>query len=145
DVTVGHLADVNQSAVFQADVDKGAEVDDVENGALQLHAGLEVFELQHTLLEDGGRQIVARIAPWTRQGFEDVAQGRCPDVEPGRDLFRRERLYLFPQFGGSRAAGDHFGAGAQPAAHVADARIAVPADRRLVDSAVPAGDLDAAG
>src|SRR5262249_5044389 len=56
DVAVGHLADVDQAAVLQADVDEGAEVDDVEDGPLQFHAGLEVFQLEDALLEDGRRQ-----------------------------------------------------------------------------------------
>src|SRR5205085_8923337 len=32
DVLVGQLADVNQTAVFQAEIDKRAEIDDVEHG-----------------------------------------------------------------------------------------------------------------
>ena len=37
---VSHLGDVNQAVLVDADVHKGAEVDDVANGARQHHAGL---------------------------------------------------------------------------------------------------------
>ena len=40
DVAGAELADVNQAAVGQADVDERAEIDDVEHRAAQLHAGL---------------------------------------------------------------------------------------------------------
>src|SRR6185437_1080011 len=34
DVAIGHLANVNEAAILQADIDEGAEIDDVEDGAL---------------------------------------------------------------------------------------------------------------
>src|SRR5437660_6934494 len=39
--------------------------------SLQLHAGLQVFELEDALLEDGRRQVFARVAPRTRQRSEE--------------------------------------------------------------------------
>src|SRR3954469_2583051 len=39
DVAVGELADVDQARVLQPDVHEGAEVHDVQDGPLQLHAG----------------------------------------------------------------------------------------------------------
>src|SRR5205823_5519589 len=59
DVAVGHLADVHQAAVFETNIDEGAEIHNVQDGALQLHAGLEVFELEDALLEDGRLQVIA--------------------------------------------------------------------------------------
>ena len=41
DVAGAELADVNEAAVGKADVDKRAEIDDVEHRAAQLHAGLQ--------------------------------------------------------------------------------------------------------
>ena len=36
DVAIGHLADVDEAAVFQADIDEHTEVDDVEHFAAKL-------------------------------------------------------------------------------------------------------------
>ena len=88
DVAVGELADVDQARVLQADVDERAEVDDVEHRPLQLHAGLEVLELEDALLEDRLGQVVARVAVGPGQGVEDVAQGRLADLQLARQ--RRE-------------------------------------------------------
>ncbi len=62
-VAIGQLADMHQARVVQADVDKGPEVDHVQHGALQLHAGGQVVELDDPLLEDRSWQVLARVAP----------------------------------------------------------------------------------
>src|SRR5262249_56674653 len=71
DVAIRHLANVDQAAVFEADVDERAEIDDVENRALQLHARLKVLELQDALLEDRRGQGFARIAARPGPGVQD--------------------------------------------------------------------------
>ena len=61
---------------------------------LQLHAGLQVFQLENTLLENGRRQIFARVAARAAQGFKDILKSRQPHLEPGAPLFRRNALEL---------------------------------------------------
>ncbi len=87
-VAVGHLADVYQAAVLQADIDERAEVDHVQDRALQLHARLEVLELEDALLEHRRRQVVARVAARARQCVEDVAHRRHADMKSCGDLIR---------------------------------------------------------
>ena len=41
---IRQLANVHQAAVVEADIDKGAEIDHVENAAEQFHAGLKIVE-----------------------------------------------------------------------------------------------------
>ena len=84
DVAVGHLADVDQAAVLQADVDEGAEIDDVQHRALQLHARLQVLELEDALLEDRRRQVLARVAAGPGQRVEDVAHASARRPAAGR-------------------------------------------------------------
>ena len=43
DKAIGQLADVDQTVLVDADVDKGAEVDHVQDCARQCHLGFEVF------------------------------------------------------------------------------------------------------
>ena len=72
---------MNQARVLEADVDEGAEVDHVEDRALQLHARDEVFELEHALLEDRLGQVIAGVAIGPGEGIEDVAEGRLAELE----------------------------------------------------------------
>ena len=81
DVAVGELADVDEAGVLEADIDEGAEVDHVQDGALELHALGQVFELEHALLEDRLGQVFTRVAVGPGQGFADVEQGRLADTE----------------------------------------------------------------
>jgi hypothetical protein len=64
DVAVRHLADVNQTAVLQADIDEHTEVDHIEHFATQFHAWLQVFELQYALAEDRSRMIGPWVTAW---------------------------------------------------------------------------------
>jgi hypothetical protein len=43
---------MNQPRILETDVHERTEIDDVLHGALQFNAGLEVFKLEETLLED---------------------------------------------------------------------------------------------
>ncbi len=78
DIAVGHLADVNQTAVLQSDVDEGAEIDHVQDGSLQFHPGLEILELEDALLEHGGRQIFSRVSSGARKSIHEVEESREP-------------------------------------------------------------------
>ena len=68
------LADVDHAAVMEPDVDKRPEVDDVQNGAVELHPQLEILELEHPLLEERLGEILAGIAPRTGELIDDVGQ-----------------------------------------------------------------------
>jgi hypothetical protein len=81
DVAVGKLADVDQTGILQADVYERAEVHDIQHGPLQLHARLQVFELEDALLEDGLGKVVSGVALGPGEGFEDVAEGRLADLQ----------------------------------------------------------------
>ena len=67
---------MDEAVVVQADVDEGTEVRDVADGAAQDGARLEVGELDDGLARQRGRQIGARVAPWAREGVEDVVDRR---------------------------------------------------------------------
>jgi hypothetical protein len=82
DVAIGHLADVYQTTVLQADVDEGTEIYHVENGALEFHTGLEVFEFENALLEDRRGQVFARITAGPGQSIEDVAKSGHTHLQP---------------------------------------------------------------
>ena len=78
DETVGQAADVHQAAVVHADIDETAEIDHVEHRAGQFHAGGQVFQLQHALLEDRRRQVLARVAAGTGQLRENSRSVSVP-------------------------------------------------------------------
>ena len=88
DVAVGHLADVDESAVFQPDVDERSEVYDVEDFALEFHSRLEIFEFEYAFSEDRLRTIVARVAAGSGDRFENIEYGRDAGREFGGDLLR---------------------------------------------------------
>ena len=83
-IAVGHLADMDQTAILQADVHEGAEIDDVENGALEFHARLQVLDAEDAFLEHRGRQIFARIPAGPSQTFQNVAQCGHTHLQPAR-------------------------------------------------------------
>jgi hypothetical protein len=80
DVAIGKLANVDQSGVFQSDIDKRAEIDHVEDSPLKLHAGSKILELEDTLLEDWFRQIVARIAFRSAKSIDDVVECELANI-----------------------------------------------------------------
>ncbi len=72
---------MHQPAVLQTDVHKRAEIDDVQHRALQLHARLQVLDLEDVLAEDRRRQVVARIAQRPGQRVENVVHCRHADFQ----------------------------------------------------------------
>jgi hypothetical protein len=81
DVTIGQLADVDQSRIFEADVDERAEIHHVEDRPFQLHAGAKILDLQDALLEDGFGKVIAWVALGACQRFDDVAKCQLADTE----------------------------------------------------------------
>ncbi len=74
DVAIGEPADMNQAAVGQTDIDEHAEVDHVEHGGLQFHAGLQIFELSNTAAEQRRRETFARVETGPPERIQNVAQ-----------------------------------------------------------------------
>ena len=74
------MTDVHQSAVVHADIDKAAEIDDVEDRAGQFHAIGEVLEFEHAVFENGRRQIFAGIASGPGKMGQDVFQAERAHV-----------------------------------------------------------------
>ena len=72
---VRKLGDMDQRAFLDADVDKGAEIDDVLHLARDLHALLEVGEVEDALREYGRRQVFAGVAVGFLQFDDDVVEG----------------------------------------------------------------------
>ncbi len=72
---------MHQAVLFDADVDEGAEVDDVAHGALQDHTRLQVFDLENVVAQDGRRQGVAWVKAGLFQVFEDVVERGQADAD----------------------------------------------------------------
>ena len=85
-VSIGKLADVDQPRILQADVDERPEVDDVQDRALELHAGGKVFDLQDAFLEDRLGKIVAGVALGAAEAVDDVAQRELAGFELASQL-----------------------------------------------------------
>ena len=69
---------MDHAVLFDADVDEGAEVDDVADGTLQFHSWLQVLHRQYILAQQWLRDVVTRVAAWFRQAGDDVLQRFFP-------------------------------------------------------------------
>ncbi len=76
DISIRHLADVHEAAIFQADVDERPKIDHVQNRALQLHGGLQILKLEDALFENRRGQVFAGISAGPAQRFDNVPQRR---------------------------------------------------------------------
>ena len=92
---VGQAADVDQSAVGQPNVHERPEVDDIQHGAGQLHARLEIFQLDDAATEHGCRQVFAGIATRPGQRVEDIAQQQFADRQLTGQRLRVQPAHLF--------------------------------------------------
>ncbi len=61
DKAVGHLRDMHEAILLDANIHKRAEVDDIAHRALQHHPLFQVFQLQHVLAQNRFRQAIARV------------------------------------------------------------------------------------
>ena len=66
------MADVNQSAHREADIDEDPEIDHVENPTIECHAWLEVLDPSRSGAHHRRWQSLARIAPRSQQTGEDI-------------------------------------------------------------------------
>jgi hypothetical protein len=72
DVTIRQLTDVNQSRIFQSNVNKGTEIHYIQNCALEFHSRLEVLNLEYSPLENRLRQVFPRVTTRTGQGTANI-------------------------------------------------------------------------
>ena len=85
---------MDQAAVLQANVDECAEIDDVQHRSLELHARLQVLQLENALLEDRWRQVLARVATRPGQGFQNIAHRRHARLQACGDILGGQHLEL---------------------------------------------------
>ena len=76
DATVGHLGDMDETILMDADIDKGPEVGDVGDDARQDHAFYEVVDGGDMLVELEFLQLFARVAARLLQFLHDIREGR---------------------------------------------------------------------
>src|SRR6266446_4568765 len=86
DVGIGHRGDVHQPVLVDPYIDKGAERGDVSDDTFENHAGLQIFELFHSLTE--GRRLVGRtrITSGLLEFPQDVSDGRHSEQGIGECL-----------------------------------------------------------
>src|SRR2546427_10326291 len=91
-VAVGKLGDMHQAILLDTDIDEGAKVHHVTHRSLQEHAGLQVFQLENVVAQEGSGQRFARVKSRLLQVLQDVVKGRqanadlFSDTGPGRLL-----------------------------------------------------------
>ena len=82
---------------MHADIDERAEVHNIAHRTAQLHAGLQILELQNIGAQQRRGQLVARVAAGLHQIGHDVRERRHADAAVRRRFFLAERLYALTQ------------------------------------------------
>ncbi len=72
---------MHEPRILEANIDKRAEVDNVEHRPLELHSRGQILDLQDALLEDRFGKVFTRVAIRTRQGLDNVAQRELAKVQ----------------------------------------------------------------
>ena len=83
------LRNMHQTVLMHANVYKDAEVNDVAHRAAQLHAGLQILQLQNVGPENRRGQLVARVASGLDQLLDNVEH--CRNAAPAASACRRPR------------------------------------------------------
>ena len=102
DELVADLRNMHQAVLMHADIHKSAEIDDVAHRAAQLHAGLQVLQLQNIRAQDRRGQLVsAGRAPGFHKLLHNILHRRNANLTRLRQLLlavelhaRRELLQL---------------------------------------------------
>ena len=79
---------MHKTVLMHADIHERAEIDHVAHRAHQLHAGLQILDIQHVRAQNGLRQILTRIAAGLLQLGQDILQGRQAKPCFPRQLFQ---------------------------------------------------------
>ncbi|EEF59358.1 hypothetical protein Cflav_PD1906 [Pedosphaera parvula Ellin514] len=74
DEAVGHLADVDEAVLMDADIDEGTERRHVGDDARQLHPGLQIFHFVHALFEGKEFKFLTRVTAGLGQLVENVGE-----------------------------------------------------------------------
>ncbi len=111
DEGIAELADVDETILVDAYIDKGTEGGDVGDNAGEFHANLEVFGFFDAFLEMEDFELFAGVASGFGEFFDDVAQRRETDI--GGDVVARfdlgAKLRIFEQLvDGAIEVGGHF-------------------------------------
>ena len=117
DEFLSHLGNVHQAVLMNADVHKGAKVDDVPHGSLEDHAGLQILHFQNVGAKDRARHLFTRIAARLFQLGHDIPERDLADTQlfghggiilhlfgktrklSGRNILRR-KAQIFQKAGG---------------------------------------------
>ena len=73
--SVGHLGNVEESVVVNSDINKASEINNVTDGALKLHTGLKIGDLENVGGEDGSGSVVSDIPAGLLQLVDDILKG----------------------------------------------------------------------
>ena len=130
--------DVYQTVLMHADIDKGAKVGDVGDHALQRHAGLQVLEAFHALLELGSLELRARVTAGLVQLAQHVGDGR-----DAKALVGVARRFQLAQEGGVANQATHITTGIS--GNALDQRIGFRVHGRGIQRVVAVHDPQEAG
>ena len=139
------LADVDHPAVVEPDVDERPEVDDVEDGTVELHPQLEILELENPLLEERLGEILAGIAARTSELIDDVGEQQAADAELFGEARQIEGRGLFSQCPGPLPVGEILRRSSEPLENLRGDLVALRMDPRGVEGVAAAGDLEEPG
>ena len=92
---------MHQAVLMHADIHKNAEVDDVSHRAAELHAGLQVLQLQNIRTQNRRGQLVSGVTPGLDKLLHNILHRRNANLTRLRQLLlavelhaRRELLQL---------------------------------------------------
>ena len=77
---------------MHADIHKNAEVDDVAHRAAELHAGLQVLQLQNIRTQDRRGQLVSGVASWFHELLHNILHRRNANLTRLRQLLLAIKL-----------------------------------------------------
>ena len=83
DVSFGHLGNMHQPVLMDADIDKCAEINNVAHRTLQYHARRQVFHLKHIGTKDGFRHLIPGVTRRFLQLFHDILQRQFANFQLG--------------------------------------------------------------
>ena len=86
DKSVGHLGDMEKSVVVNADINEATEVDYVTDGALKLHTGAEVGDIENVGRENGSGSIIADVSAGLLKLGDNIKERRLTASELASEL-----------------------------------------------------------
>ena len=136
---------MNEPRLARAHVDKQAERRGVQDGSAELHARLEIFELQNALLKDRPVPLETRISARSDELSEDIGDRKDARVKLTRQLFGVRRFDFALDLFALRLIENIGGRKAERAQNIRREFVAFRMNPSRVERIVPAGDLQKAG